>query len=158
MSAPLPRPSASSGDGMSGCATSHGKLSLATQRQREREKLLAVLAKSREPAIDKIHAHNRAAPATPSSVDRVNRLYQRSAEKLLKQPAIASVATVVAIPIHKLLSIQEHDTDEDEDHGTNLLDREVAEESIFDPADKETDADLTATDKGEKTGVESNLP
>jgi hypothetical protein len=57
---------------MSGCVPSRGKLSQATQRQREREKLLAVLAKSREPAIDKIHAHNRAALATPSSIDRAN--------------------------------------------------------------------------------------
>ena len=72
MSAPLPRPSASSGNETSGRATSRGKLSLATQQQREREKLLAVLAKSREPAIDKIHAHNRAALATPSSVDCAN--------------------------------------------------------------------------------------
>jgi hypothetical protein len=79
MSDPLPRPFASSGDGTSGRATARGKIALATQRQREREKLLAVVAKSREPAIDKTHAHKRTAPATPSSADRANRLYQRSA-------------------------------------------------------------------------------
>ena len=158
MSAPLPHPSTSSGDGTSGRATALGKLSLATQQQCEREQLLAAVAKSRESVIDKINAHNLAAPATPSSVDHANRLYQRSAEKLLKQPAIASVATVVAIPIPERSSIQEHDTDKGEDHGTNLLDREVAEETTFDPADEETDADLTATDKGDKTRVKSNLP
>jgi hypothetical protein len=106
MSAPLPRPSASSGDGMSGCATAHGKIALATQRQREREKLLAVVAKSCEPAIDKTHAHNRVAPAMPSSVDRANRLYQRSAKKLPKQPVITSVSTVIAIPIPELSQFQ----------------------------------------------------
>jgi hypothetical protein len=86
MLAPLPCPSASSGNGTSGRATARGKIALATQRQREREKLLAVVAESREPTIDKTHAHNHVAPVMPSSVDRANRLYQRSAEKLLKQP------------------------------------------------------------------------
>ena len=84
MSTPLPRPSSSSCDcdGTSGRATARGKIALATQtqRQREREKLLAVVAKSHETTIDKTHAHNRAAPATASSVNRLNRLYQRSAE------------------------------------------------------------------------------
>jgi hypothetical protein len=35
MSAPLPRPSASSGDGTSGRTTARGKIALATQRQRD---------------------------------------------------------------------------------------------------------------------------
>ena len=157
MSAPLPRPSASSGDGTSGRATARGKIALATQRQREREKLLAVVAKSHEPAIDKTHAHNCVALATPSSVDRANRLYQRSAEKLLKQPVITSVSTVIAIPIPELQSIPEHDTDKGEDHGAKLLDRELlaeeSEEATVVPAEQEE-----TEDTGETTGVESNLP
>ena len=83
MSAPLPHPSASSGDGTSGRAAARGKLSLATQQQREREKLLAVVAKSREPAT---HAHHCAAPATPSSVERVLRLLHCSAMKQVDVP------------------------------------------------------------------------
>ena len=157
MSTPLPHPSASSGNGTSGRATARGTIALATQRQREREKLLAVVAKSREPAIDKTHAHNGVAPVTPSSVDRANRLYQRSAEKLLKQPVITSVSTVIAIPIPKLQSIPEHDTDEGEDHGAKLLDRELlaeeSEEATVVPAEQEE-----TEGTGETTGVESNLP
>ena len=104
MSAPLPRPSASSGDGTSGRATARGKIALASQRKHEREKLLAVVAKSREPIIAKPRAQKHTAPATPSSVERANRLYQRSAEKMLNQPAsIASVSTVV--PITELQSV-----------------------------------------------------
>jgi hypothetical protein len=91
MSASLPRPSASSRAVMSGRTTARGKMTAATQRQREREKLLSVVAKSREPAT---HAHHCAAPATPSSVDRASRLSHRSAEKL-KQPVITSVSSVV---------------------------------------------------------------
>ena len=87
MLASLPRPSASSRAGMSGRTTARGKLAAATQRQREREKLLSVVAKSCEPAT---HAHHRAAPATPSSVDRASRLSHCSAEKLKQQPVIAS--------------------------------------------------------------------
>jgi hypothetical protein len=79
MSAPLPRPSASSGDGTSGRATARGKIALASQRKNECDKLLAVVAKSREPAIAKTRAHKHMAPATPSSVERANRLYQRAA-------------------------------------------------------------------------------
>ena len=104
MSAPLPRPSASSGDGTSGRATARGKIALASQRKNECEKLLAVVAKSREPAIAKTRAHKHTAPAMPSSVERANRLYQRSAEKMLNQPAIASVSSV---PITELQSITE---------------------------------------------------
>jgi hypothetical protein len=74
MLAPLPHPSASFGDGMSGRATACGKIALATQRQREREMSLAVVAKSCEPVIDKTHVHNRVAPKTPSSVDCSNHL------------------------------------------------------------------------------------
>ena len=89
-----------------------GKIAAATQRQKEREKLLAVVARSREPANDKAHAHHRVAPATPSSVDRASRLSHRSAEKL-KQPVIASISSVfVATSIPELPSIPEH-------HGTD---------------------------------------
>ena len=80
MSDPLSHPSASFGDGMSGRATACGKIALASQQKNELAKLLAVVAKSRETTIDKTHAHNRVAPAMASSVNRLNRLYQRSAE------------------------------------------------------------------------------
>ena len=97
MSAPLPRPSASSRAGTTGRTAARGKIAAATQRQKEGEKLLAVFARSsREPAIDKAHAHDRAAPATPSSVDRASRLSHRSAEKL-KQPVIASISSVLLL-------------------------------------------------------------
>ena len=82
MSSQLPRPSASAG-AASGRAVIRGKLSIATQRQRERAMLLAHVDKSREPTIDKTRAFNRAALATPSSVERAHRLLQRSAIKLL---------------------------------------------------------------------------
>jgi hypothetical protein len=134
MSAPLPRPSASSGDGTPGRATARGKIALASQRKNEHEKLLAVVAKSRDPAIAKTRAHKHTAPATPSSVERANHLYKRSAAKMLNQPAIASVFTV---PITKLQSIPEQDTDEGEDNDAKVLDREVLseeyEEAKFDP-------------------------
>jgi hypothetical protein len=47
--------------------------------------LLAHVDKSREPTIDKTRAFNRAAPATPSSVERAHCLLQRSA---MKQPDV----------------------------------------------------------------------
>jgi hypothetical protein len=130
MSAPLPRPFASSRAGTTGHTAARGKIAAATQRQKEREKLLAVVATSREPAIEKAHAHPRAAPATPSSVDRASRLSHRSVEKL-KQPVIASISSVfVATPIPKLPSIPEHHgTDEGESHGEKLLNLEVLAES-----------------------------
>ena len=157
MLAPLPRPSASSGAGESGRASSHGKLSRAHQRQIQREKLLAVVAESRAPIGNRSRIHNPTVLATPSSVNCANRLYQRSAEKQLKQQFIASVATVIAVSIPKLPSIQEHaDTDKGEYHGTILLAREVAEETNVDPAEEKTDANLTVIDKGETTDVESN--
>jgi len=68
MSAQLPRPSASKG-AASGRAVICGKIGIATQRQRERAMLLAQVDKSREPAIDKTRVFNRAAPATPSSIE-----------------------------------------------------------------------------------------
>jgi hypothetical protein len=134
-----------------------GKIAAATQRQKEREKLLAVVARSREPANDKAHAHHRVAPATPSSVDRASRLSHRSAEKL-KQPVIASISSVfVATPIPELLSIPEHGTDEGEGHGERLLDLEVLAESeettTIAPAEREE-----TEDTGESTEVESNFP
>ena len=127
MSASLLRPSASSRAGMSGRTTACGKLAAATQRQRERKKLLSVVAKSREPAT---HAHHCAAPATPFSVDRASRLSYSSAEKLRKQPVIASISSVViANPIPELPSIPEHGTDEGEGRGEKVLDLEVLAES-----------------------------
>ena len=90
MSASLPRPSASSRAGMSGRTTARGKLAAATQWQREREKLLSVVAKSRELAIDKTHVHLRTAPATPSSVERAHRMLQHSAMKQVDVPLRAS--------------------------------------------------------------------
>ena len=82
MSSQLPRPSAIAGYA-SGRAVVCGKLSIASQRQREQAKLLAHVDKSREPTIDKTRGFNRAGPATPSSVERAHRLLQRSA---MKQP------------------------------------------------------------------------
>jgi hypothetical protein len=93
MSPPLP----SSRAGTTGrtAARGGGKLAAAAQRKRECEKLLAVVARSREPASDKAHAHEHGAtPATPSSVHRASRLSHRSAEKLKQQTVIASVSSV----------------------------------------------------------------
>ena len=92
MSASLPRPSPSSRAGiMPGRTAARGKIAAATQRMRERERLLSTVAKSREPTT---HVHPRAAPATPSSVDRASRLSHRSAEKLKHTPVIASISSV----------------------------------------------------------------
>ena len=155
MSASPPRPSASSRAGMSGHTTARGKLAAATQRQREREKLLSVVAKSREPAT---HAHHRAAPATPSSVDRASRLSHRSAEKLRKQPVIAFISSVViATPIPKLPSISEHGTDEGECRGEKVLDLEVLAESEETTTDAPAEQEETEN-TGETTVVEPNLP
>ncbi len=60
MSAQLPRPSASAGAAMSSHAASRGKLAEASQRQCEQAMLLARVDKSREPAVDKTRASNRA--------------------------------------------------------------------------------------------------
>ncbi len=95
MSAQLPRPSASAGAAMSGRAASRGKLAEARQRQRERAMLLARVDKSREPAVDKTRASNRAAPATPSSVERAHRLLQGSAIKQVNVPLRARTMSPV---------------------------------------------------------------
>jgi hypothetical protein len=151
MSPPLP----SSCAGTTGrtAARGGGKLAAAAQRKREREKLLAVVARSREPASDKAHAHeHRATPATPSSVDRASRLSHRSAEKLKQQTVIASVSSVfVATPLPELPSIPEHGTDEGEGHGVRLLDLEVLAESgdettTIAPAGQEETADIGTGD------------
>ena len=71
MSAQLPRPSASAG-AASGRAVIHGKIGIATQRQRERAILLAQVDKSHEPAINNTRANNRAAPAMPSAPAATN--------------------------------------------------------------------------------------
>ena len=131
MSDPLPHPSASSRARTTGRTAARAKIAAATQRQKQHEKLLAVAARSREPAIDKAHAHPCVAPATPSSVNRASRLSHRSAEKL-KQPVIASISSVcIATPIPELTSIPEHDhgTDEGEGHGGKLLELEILPES-----------------------------
>ena len=131
MSAQLPCPPPAGGH-----SASRVKLSLTVQRQREQAMLLSKVDKLCQPAVDKTHAPSGAIPATPSSVNHTNRLCQRSAKKLLRQPdfasiatAIASVATANAIFIPALLPIQEKDTDEGEEHGTNSLGREVAVET-----------------------------
>ena len=77
---------------------------------------------------------------------------------MLKQPAIASVSTVSVIPITKLQLIPEQDTDEGEDNGAKLLDREVLPEeseeaTVVPPAGQEE-----TEDTGETAVVESNLP
>ena len=95
MSAQLPRPSASAG-AASGRAVIRGKIGIATQRQRERAMLLAQVDKSREPAIDKTRAFNRAALATPSSAERVHRLLQRSAMKQVDVPLRESTLSPVS--------------------------------------------------------------
>ncbi len=106
MSAQLPCPSASAGAAMSGRAASHGKLAEASQRQREQAMLLARVDKSREPAVDKTCASNRAAPVTPSSVERAHCLLQRSAMKQVDVPLCArTMSPVFELPpatIHKL--------------------------------------------------------
>ena len=106
MSAQLPRPSASAGAAMSGRAASRGKLAEASQRQREQAMLLTRVDKSREPAVDKTRASNRAAPATPSSVERTHRLLQRSAMKQVDVPLRArTMSPVFKLPpatIHEL--------------------------------------------------------
>jgi len=74
--------------------------------------------------------HHHAALATPSSVDQASRLSHRSAEKLRKQPVIASISSVIiATPIPELPSIPEHGTAEGEGRGEKVLDLEVLAES-----------------------------
>ncbi len=146
MSASLPRPSASSRAGMPGCTAARGKIAAATQWMRERERLLSIVAKSREPTT---HVDHRAAPVTPSSVDRASRVSHRSAEKL-KQPVIASISSVViATPIPKLPSIPEHGTDKEEVLGEKVLDLEVLAESeettTVAPAEQEDTEDTGKT-------------
>ena len=92
MSAQLPRPSASAG-AASGRAVIHGKIGIATQRQRERAILLAQVDKSREPAINNTRANNRAAPATPSAPAATNAVLQpRAAAVAMKTPAVTAIA------------------------------------------------------------------
>ena len=100
MSSQLPRPSNIAGYA-SGRAVVRGKLSIASQRQRERAKLLAHVDKSREPSIDKTRAFNRGGPATPSSVERAHRLLQRSA---MKQPPDVHLRARTMSPVLELLA------------------------------------------------------
>ena len=99
MSSQLPRPPASAG-AASGRAVIRGKLSIATQQQRERAMLLAHVDKSREPTIDKTRALNRTGPTTPSSVERAHRLLQRSA---MKQPPDVPLHARTMSPVLELL-------------------------------------------------------
>jgi hypothetical protein len=120
------------------CRGSHCQLwQVILSGQREQAILLSDLDKSRQPAADKSRASSGKAPATPSSVNGAQCLRQRSAEKLLRQPDFASIATAIAstvanvdaIFIPALLLIQEKDTDEGEEHGTNSLGGGVAEDT-----------------------------
>ena len=95
MSGQLPRPSASPG-AAPGRTVIRGKIAMATQRQRERAFLLANVDKSREPVIDKSRDMiSRAAPATPSSVERANRQLHRSQMKQLNSPLHASTLSPI---------------------------------------------------------------
>ena len=95
MSAQLPRPSASPG-AAPGRTVIRGKIAMATQRQRERAFLLANVDKSREPVIDKSRDMiSRAAPATPSSVERANRQLHRSQMRQVNIPLQASTLSPI---------------------------------------------------------------
>ena len=154
MSASLPRPPASSRAGISGRTVARGKIAAATQRIREREKLLCIVAKSRESAT---HVHHCAAPVTPSSVDWASRLSHCSAEKL-KQPVITSISSVViATPIPELPSIPEHGIDEGESRGEKVLNLEVLAESEETTTVSIAEQEDTE-DTGETTVVGLNLP
>ena len=86
MSAQLPRP---------------GKLALASQRQHQRARLLAGVDASRAPIVPS-RVHHGSAPSTPSSADRANRAYQRSAKKLLLQ-SVATAAEKTLSPINEII-------------------------------------------------------
>ncbi len=94
MSAQLPRPSTSAG-AASGCAVIRGKIGIATQRQREQAMLLAQVDNSCEPAINKTHALNCLAPATPSSDEGAHCLLQRSVMKQVNEPLRARTMSLV---------------------------------------------------------------
>ena len=91
MSAQLPHPSASAG-AASGRAVIHGKIGIATQRQRERAILLAQVDKSRELVINNTRANNRAAPAMPSMPAATNTvLPPRAAAVAMKTPVATAM-------------------------------------------------------------------
>ena len=96
MSAQLPRPSASPG-AAPGRTVIRGKIAMATQRQRERAFLLANVDKSRgETVCDKSRDMiSRAAPATPSSVERANRQLHRSQMRQVNIPLQASTLSPI---------------------------------------------------------------
>ena len=97
MSAQLPHPSASPGAAPApGRSVFRGKIAQASQRQRERAFLMAQVDKSRKPVIDKSRDMiSRAAPATPSSVERANRQLHRSQMKQLNSPLHASTLSPI---------------------------------------------------------------
>jgi hypothetical protein len=156
MSASLPRPSRSSRAGMPGRTVARGKIAADTQRMRERERLLSIVAKSRDPAT---HVHHRAAPATPSSVDQASRLSHHSAEKLKQPSVIVSISSVViAAPIPKLPSIPEHGTDKG--HGTDegeVLGKKVLDLEVLAESEKTTTVAPAEQEDTEDTGESVRL-
>jgi hypothetical protein len=98
MSAPLPRPSASSRAGTTGRTAARGKIAAATQRQKEREKYWLVLLDPVSPPLIK---HMR---IIVRLVDRASCLSHRSAEKL-KQSGIASISSVFCCYSHSRASV-----------------------------------------------------
>jgi hypothetical protein len=113
MLAQLPRPSAPPG-AAPGRSVFRSKIAIATQRQREQAFLLAQVDKSREPAIDKSRDMiSRAAPATPSSVERAHRLLQRSQMKQVDIPRRASTLSPILDLPESITKLPEDPTDED---------------------------------------------
>ena len=57
--------------------------------------MLSQVNKSREPSIDKSRAISRAAPATPSSIERAHHLLQRSVMRQFNLPICASTLSPI---------------------------------------------------------------
>ena len=96
MSAQLPRRSTPPGSAAApGHSVFRSKIAIATQRQHDRACLLAQVDKSRESSIDKSRDISRAAPTTPSSIERVHRLLQRSVMKKVNVPIRASTLSPI---------------------------------------------------------------
>jgi hypothetical protein len=97
MSARLPRPSAPPGAAPApGRSVFRCKIVQASQRQREQAFLMARVDKSRKPVIDKSRDMiSRAAPVTPSFVERANHQLHRSQMKQLNSPLHASTLSPI---------------------------------------------------------------
>jgi hypothetical protein len=96
MSAQLPRRSTPPGSAAApGHSVFRSKIAIATQRQHDRACLLAQVDKSRESFVDKSRDISRAAPTTPSSIERVHRLLQRSVMKKVNVPIRASTLSPI---------------------------------------------------------------